>query len=347
VQETSTTKRIAIALMGALVAGLFAGPVGASDTEDKLDRARAQLAKVEREAQAATSEYEAARGRYIKTQDEIEATRGRLRKVEKRVDRLQLRLGQRARDAYTMGGAGMLDVLFVSDSLSDFSDRVVFLDRIAQADEDLILRADVLGEELNRYRADLGNLLKRQKGLLKVLDEKRNAIYDKLQEAEALKQKLLTKLEREQAAARAIAAASRSIGSTGVVAGSALQACPAPGTSYVDSWGAPRSGGRTHQGVDMMGSTGTPVYAAQAGSVAHSSSDLGGIQAYVYGKSGDTTFYAHLSRYAGGPRSVSAGEQIGYIGDTGNASGTPHLHFEYHPGGGGAVNPYPYVRAVC
>jgi peptidoglycan LD-endopeptidase LytH len=97
----------------------------------------------------------------------------------------------------------------------------------------------------------------------------------------------------------------------------------------------------------MMAPNGTPVYAAQPGRMTQSSSSLGGIQAYVYAGNGDMTFYAHLQGYAGGPRNVAAGELIGYVGDTGNATGTPHLHFEYHPGGGGAVNPYPYVRAVC
>jgi peptidoglycan LD-endopeptidase LytH len=95
----------------------------------------------------------------------------------------------------------------------------------------------------------------------------------------------------------------------------------------------------------MMGSYGQPVYAAISGTVSHSSSSLGGNQAYV--SSGSTyTFYAHLQGFSDASGSVSAGTLIGYIGDTGNATGTPHLHFEYHPNGV-LVNPTPYVAAVC
>jgi murein DD-endopeptidase MepM/ murein hydrolase activator NlpD len=80
--------------------------------------------------------------------------------------------------------------------------------------------------------------------------------------------------------------------------------------------------------------------------VSFSSSSLGGNQAYVHSAGGTYTFYAHLQSYAGSSRPVSAGELIGYIGDTGNATGTPHLHFEYHPNGS-LVNPTPFVAAVC
>lgn len=340
---------IALALVCALVAGLFAGSAGAQTTEEKLDDVQARLARVEAEATAATAEFEAARSRFILTQDRIDETKARIERVEKRIARVQGRLGVRARQAYQMGGTGVLDLLFVSESISDFSDRVVFLDRLAQEDADLVVQADVLTEELARFRADLRVLARQQSKTMKVLGEKRDLIYEKLEEAAALRDKLEERLAREVAAARAAArAASRSApGSTAVVVGGALQACPVPGSSFVDTWGAPRSGGRSHQGVDMMAPYGTPIYAAQSGNYTQSQSSLGGNQAYVHADNGDTTFYAHLQGFEGGPRHVGAGELIGYVGDSGNATGTPHLHFEYHPGGGGAVNPYPYVVAVC
>ncbi|MBA3287971.1 MAG: M23 family metallopeptidase, partial [Acidimicrobiia bacterium] len=121
--------------------------------------------------------------------------------------------------------------------------------------------------------------------------------------------------------------------------------CPVDGPSaYTDTYGAPRSGGRTHQGVDMLAPTGTPLVAVVSGRVAFSQNSLGGNAVWLYGSDGNSYYYAHLSAFEGSSRSVSQGERVGYIGDTGNASGTPHLHFEVHPGGGAAVNPTPYVR---
>ena len=122
--------------------------------------------------------------------------------------------------------------------------------------------------------------------------------------------------------------------------------CPVPGSTFIDSWGAPRSGGRSHQGVDMMASSGTPIYAPVTGNVSHRGVSLGGLSFFLYGDNGNTYFGTHLSGYAASGH-VVAGTVIGYVGATGNANGINHLHFEIWPGGGAPVNPYPTVAAAC
>lgn len=125
--------------------------------------------------------------------------------------------------------------------------------------------------------------------------------------------------------------------------------CPVQGPSaYGDTWGAPRSGGRRHQGVDMLAPTGTPLQAVIGGFVEFRSNTLGGITMVLNGDNGHRYYYAHLSAYEGVPGYVPQGQVIGYVGDSGNATGVPHLHFEIRPGHGVPVNPYPSVlNAGC
>ena len=129
-------------------------------------------------------------------------------------------------------------------------------------------------------------------------------------------------------------------------------ACPVAGAvSFTDSWGAPRSGGRTHKGVDMIAARGTPIVAIYSGTIYRTStSSLGGLSVYFTSDAGDLYYYAHLDSYGDitPGQHVTEGSVIGYNGSSGNApSWLPHLHFEYHPGGGAAVNPYPLVKSIC
>lgn len=124
--------------------------------------------------------------------------------------------------------------------------------------------------------------------------------------------------------------------------------CPVAGSvQFTDSWGAARSGGRSHKGTDMMAASGTPTVAPVSGTVEHRSSSLGGLSWYVHGDDGTTYYGTHLSGYENqGAGWVAAGTVVGYVGQTGNA-GSPHLHFEIQPGGGESINPYPTVAAAC
>jgi murein DD-endopeptidase MepM/ murein hydrolase activator NlpD len=122
--------------------------------------------------------------------------------------------------------------------------------------------------------------------------------------------------------------------------------CPVPGSEFIDSWGFVRSGGRRHKGVDMMAPHGTPVYAPAAGAIRVSNSALGGLGFWLEGADGNTYFGSHLQTLIVRDGWVEPDTPIGTVGSTGNAGGTPHLHFEVMVGGA-SVNPYPFALEWC
>ncbi|HEY8607839.1 MAG TPA: M23 family metallopeptidase [Noviherbaspirillum sp.] len=114
-----------------------------------------------------------------------------------------------------------------------------------------------------------------------------------------------------------------------------------------DSWHASRNGGRRHEGIDIFAPRGSPVRATTEGIVLRRGQNrLGGKVVWVLGPGGHRHYYAHLDAYSQirtGERIV-AGTPVGYVGDSGNAKGTPtHLHYGIYTTSG-AVNPYPYIR---
>ncbi len=149
--------------------------------------------------------------------------------------------------------------------------------------------------------------------------------------------------------------------------GSAPAPAPAPPTSagvsidvfpvqgkcwFGDTWMAPRGGGRLHEGLDIIAARGNLLYAAVSGTVSKLYYDFPGALAgnglRIAQDNGTYFTYLHLDTFADGiavGTKVTAGQVIGTVGNTGN-SATPHLHFEVHPNGGAAVNPYPLVKPI-
>ncbi|HUH07618.1 MAG TPA: peptidoglycan DD-metalloendopeptidase family protein [Egibacteraceae bacterium] len=201
--------------------------------------------------------------------------------------------------------------------------------------------------------------------LVAELDERQRqreeaARLERERQAEAARQareRELAELERQRQAEQQAAAAPVSSGGTAAPANPA----PPPATggmvcpqdhprSFSDTWGAPRSGGRRHRGTDIFGARGGAVFAITGGVVQSARSGaLSGLFLSLRGDDGHVYWYMHLQDFVASPgQRVGAGELIAHNGDTGNARGTtPHIHFEYHPGGGVAVNPYPLLRQVC
>ncbi len=116
-----------------------------------------------------------------------------------------------------------------------------------------------------------------------------------------------------------------------------------------DTFGAPRTGDRKHEGVDIFAPRGTPVVSTTRGIVSRIGENrLGGKVVWVLGPGGDRHYYAHLDSVANiksGQRIVS-GDVLGGVGNTGNARGTPpHLHYGIYRRASGAINPFPLMAA--
>lgn len=214
-------------------------------------------------------------------------------------------------------------------------------------------RANNAATELADAEAELAATVAAQRDALA-------ALQTDLEAAKKLEERLVEDERRRQEEARRRAEAARRAAEAARAARPSAPVAPATGgggfacpigqpRSFTDTWGAPRSGGRSHKGVDMLAPYGTPIYAVTSGIWdVRSYGRSAGNWAILRGDNGHRYYYMHLqSHRVGDGARVAAGQLTGTNGDTGNARGTPHLHFEYHPGGGGAVNPYPLVKGLC
>lgn len=350
-------------LLIAVLTGTTAQPSALSVTKAAVDAACADSSQaygVYQERQAAFEEAALAWERTLQEMEAIRYERDRLAGVverrESEIAGIEQRLQDLAVEMYMQGGSGSELVLF-ADSVDELITGSEFLAAATRResgslDDMLAARAD-----LERFRADLADL----DSELRIVEAEQAAVSQSLgtlaEEAEAAYsqlsgkcRELTSKRNAEIAAARARELARQRGAGGGVGAISGFR-CPIPGSSFIDSWGFPRSGGRTHKGVDMFQRWDAPIIAVASGTVSLGNSGLGGRTIWLNGDDGYGYYYAHLSGFnvSSGQR-VGAGDVIGFNGDSGNArGGAPHLHFEIHPGGRGgrAVNPYPTVAAAC
>ena len=265
----------------------------------------------------------------------------------------------RAQELYMSGGAGAVEALLAADDFSEFADRAEMLSRVAEEESDVFVALQRNNAELEQLEKQLAADSKALASTLEELEEENAELQNKLASVTDEYKDLKAEIARERAAAAAAAAAAQSTSSGGGGAPAPTvsvptvstngKACPVAGpVSFIDSWGYPRSGGRSHEGVDMMADYGTPVVAITSGTITYSGyGGSAGNWQILSGSDGNAYWYMHNQQNIVNGGSVRAGQQIATVGDTGNATGIPHLHFEFHPGGGGAVNPYPLVASIC
>jgi peptidoglycan LD-endopeptidase LytH len=330
-----------LAVLGLLLAGV--PMLQAAPLEDARRRQRALKADL----QAATAELQAAEAALAKATDQLAYDKGQLKAADRQASGARAALAGQAAAMYRSGGLAIADALLDQDPAL-VPGRVEMATVLVTRNAQLIEDAQVAGDA---YRSVLGRVTRGYERARTLRDQARAAVgklEGGLEEARAVEARLVRLEQRRRAAAKVTPAASPAPAGGGSALGSSC-ILERP-YSYVDSWGAARSGGRSHQGTDVMAPHGARVFAIVNGVVSReSSSTNGGIQLYLQGDNGIEYFYAHLSGYAvaAGTR-VRAGQLVAYNGQTGNARFTaPHVHFEVHPGGGTPVNPYPYLKRVC
>lgn len=339
-----------------------------SVTKSEVDAACADSAEAYGKWKEAKANAAAAEDRYDQANDAYEEVSLRVFQFRERIDEkaqaieaIHDTVMDRAVELYMNGGAPSSGLMLFAPSVDAAITGQEFLSAITSGDISAVDQLDALKRDLQRSQAELQEQQKQLAVLTEetaVATEEMAAIMEEIgKQAQRLSstcRNLQSKYAQQQAAAAAAAAARRTGAARGVppevTPGFICPMDPAV-VHFRDTWGAPRSGGRTHKGTDVFAPMGQPMYAVADGRVRVYDNHLGGHSIFLTATYGTGYYYAHLSRWAAGLKTgdhVTKGQVIGYNGNSGNADGgAPHLHFQIHPNMGSPVNPYPTLKRAC
>ena len=351
--------------------------------ESQIRQYRSQIESIQVQLNAAVDKLDRLEAQLAQIQAQVAETKARIADAQARYDQIRSRLEERAAQAFIAGPASDLEIFLGATSMDDLSDRMQFVDAVTQADATLAQQASNLKVVLEIEEKSLEGLLAQQQDQVDQQTALRDQILHSLSAISALRDQAVASAQHtlqqyktlnkrrqnylEQQAQSTVSPPSPDVQlPPGFV--NPLKVCPVdPPRAFGDGFGAPRYTGQfhLHAGDDILADYGTKIRAPFDGIAKPTYNTLGGNGEYVYAPDGSYVYNAHLQRYSAksnGP--VKAGDVIGYVGDTGDAKGTPHDHFEWHPisvpanwpasfygyvtiPGTSAVNPYPVLYNVC
>jgi len=373
----------------------LASAASGTPTAQQVQNAKGHVAQLTREARLKAKVYAAIALKANAVADQLAAEQGKLEaldasllqtqtdlaKARATYDAIVTQLDERAREAFMQGPGSSVEFLLGASSLTDLSDRLQYMNALAQSDADLATQVQNTKNDLSAKQARLNTLTAQQQKVVADIREKNAKVESWLHRMGAIVSQIRAQKAKAMSFARKVSKAYTAYVNSqfsGVYGGghqsiqlpsgyvNPLQVCPVGNPrAYGDGFGAPRYAGgyHLHMGVDILAPMGTPIYATFDGYATEAPNGLGGQAVEVHGASG-YTYNAHLSAYSDhstGP--VHTGDIIGYVGNTGDAAGGPtHDHFEYHPDVippnwpasaygysviDGAINPYPLLVDVC
>jgi murein DD-endopeptidase MepM/ murein hydrolase activator NlpD len=331
-------------------------------SRDDLDEARRRRDEASVRLDDAVAVYDTVYGELATVTFRLGQFEDRITSYESEIRDLHNLVQAQAIAAFKAGNVSDVGVIFGVDSLTELITGRQFLERAAQQELSLL---DRLSSVRNGLEATRERLLEDQQRFLELEKEQGDlvaeigSLFGALEtEFEELRSEFeeAERLRREEERRKRLTALALLEGATAGASAQQTTGFVCLFNSlyrFVNDWGQPRSGGRTHKGTDIVAPFGHPVVAVATGSIIKRNSDLGGASLWLDADNGTSYYYAHLSGYADGLSDgsrVSAGQVVAYNGDSGNAKGgVPHVHFQVHPGGRGnnPVNPYPTLVEHC
>jgi murein DD-endopeptidase MepM/ murein hydrolase activator NlpD len=373
--------------LAALLVTVLAVPATGEVTDEDIDRARQEVNDLLEDSDVLVAEVEEAWSRQFALEKEISDLTSSIEVARVKISEAEQKLEELAVEMYIGStSAASIQVLFSTND-ETYGAGMEYLRKVTGVEDDVVNQLRSFRAELGRQTDRLTEVSAEQEEVTAELEAKSAELQADLVEAQVVYDQLVTQQAAEEEARRraeeqrrreeearrqAEEAANATTttapqpsddgGSTTTVpeetptteppSSGSGGTCPVAGAvRFTDSWGQPRSGGRRHQGVDMIAARNTPVVAIYSGRILRlTNGNLSGLAIWLRADNGDQFFYAHLEGFAdvSEGQSVSQGDVIGYVGSSGNAPEfLPHLHFEYHPGGGSAINPYPLVKRLC
>jgi murein DD-endopeptidase MepM/ murein hydrolase activator NlpD len=312
------------------------------------------LQELQRQANEAAERSSRTEADYSRLGDEVAKIERQVTKLEQRLAPLRTLVTRRAVVAY-QGGVGL-------ESLADFGDTPTVLQsaRAAKLVAEVSARETAAGqalmksaEELRARRALLVDRRREAEQALHQLEAQRGDLDRKLAALVRPGDGLQSRGTEGRPAGRASRSNSSRLGRAAMAVPVTPQilgafVCPIRGPiAYSRDFGAPRPGGHMHEGNDLFSPRGTENVAVVSGTIASRPWSGGGLVVFLTGDDGNGYVYMHLLRLVGPvPRHVEQGEVVALTGMSGNARGY-HTHFEFHPGGGLAADPYPLISTHC
>lgn len=306
------------------------------ETRDRIRARAAKMREVQRELNALATEIALNEAKVLEASDRIDELVGQIEVLERKALVLQGQLDERNREAYIMGPGAPVLYLLTATSAAEAAARMSILSEMNRRDAVLAAKVERTDERLSRDRAEMVRMQRARELALQHLAMARAELRHKMAES----RELYAALQERQHQILYEISRIRPFG-----------VCPVAGPHAIaDDFGIwvhhpkEEGGDHIHQGNDISAPSGTPIVAPFDGVAAASPNKIGGMAVKVFGDFG-YVYNAHLSRY-GNLGAVEKGDVVGYVGSTGNAGG-PHDHFEWHPGGGAAVDPHGFLLAVC